>query len=156
MRSLSIRCELDRCVQNCHTLDTRDRRRPLLVPWQILDRSWYSRLWGWGVTFRRCQIRRKIVHYHEEPVYIHVVSYLESWVRVVNADEFEQCSVTSDWRFLVTHVQGQALARNLSTIKIVWSWSDRNGGNYVFESLEPRKSAFFTEPPGCPLSKRDF
>jgi len=38
----------------------------------------------------------KIVHYHEEPVYIHVVSYLESGVRVVNADAFEQCRVSFD------------------------------------------------------------
>jgi len=64
------------------------------------------------MTFRRCQIRRKIVHYHEETVYIHV-SYLESRVRVVNADAFEQCNVTSDGCFLVSHIQRQALARNL-------------------------------------------
>jgi len=59
-----------------------------------------------------------IVHYHEEPVYIHVVSYLESRVRVVNADAFEQCSVSFEGRFYVTHVQRQALARNLSAIDI--------------------------------------
>jgi len=58
-----------------------------------------------------------MVHYHEETIYIHV-SYLESGVRVVNADAFEQCSVTSDGRFLVTHVQRQALARNLCTVHI--------------------------------------
>jgi len=70
------------------------------------------------VTFRRCQIRRKIVHNHEETVYIHVVGYLKSRVRVVNADAFEQCSLPSDGRFLVTHVQRKALARDLSTIDI--------------------------------------
>jgi len=37
---------------------------------------------------------------------------------VVNADAFEQCSVTSDGRFLVTYVQRQALARNLSTVRL--------------------------------------
>ena len=70
------------------------------------------------MAFRRCQIRRKILHYHEEPVYIHVVSYLESRVRVVNADAFKQCSLPFDGRFFVTHVQRQALARNLSTIHV--------------------------------------
>ena len=70
------------------------------------------------MAFRRCQIRCKIVHYHEETVYIHVVSYLESRVRVVNADAFEQCSLSFDGRFFVTHVQRQALARNLSTVHV--------------------------------------
>jgi len=36
----------------------------------------------------------------------------------VDAGAFEQCRVPSDGRFLVTHVQGQALARNLSTVQI--------------------------------------
>jgi len=37
---------------------------------------------------------------------------------VVNAGAFEQCRVTSDGRFLVIHVQRQALVRNLSTVHI--------------------------------------
>jgi len=46
------------------------------------------------------------------------VSYLESRVRVVNADAFEQCSLSFDGRFFVTHVQRQALARNLTTVHV--------------------------------------
>ena len=37
---------------------------------------------------------------------------------MVNADAFEQCSVSFDGLFLVTHVQRQALARNLSAIDV--------------------------------------
>jgi len=70
------------------------------------------------MPFRCSQIWRKIVQYHEETVYIHIVSYLESRVRVVNAGAFEQCRVPSDGHFLVTHIQRQALARNLSTVHI--------------------------------------
>ena len=70
------------------------------------------------MPFRCCQIWRKIIQYHEETVYIHVVSYLESRVRVVNARAFEQCRVTFYGRFLVTHVQRQALARDLSAVHI--------------------------------------
>jgi len=36
----------------------------------------------------------------------------------VNADAFEQCSVSFDGRFFVSHVQRQALARNLSSIDV--------------------------------------
>jgi len=50
--------------------------------------------------------------------FIYVVSYLESRVRVVNAYAFEQCSVSFDGRFFVTHVQRQALARNMSTVHV--------------------------------------
>jgi len=70
------------------------------------------------VPFRCCQIRRKIVQYHEEIVYIHIVCYLDFQVRVVNADAFEQCRLTFDGCFLVIHVQRQALARNLSTVHV--------------------------------------
>ena len=48
-----------------------------------------SPLVGGDVSFRRSRIRRKIVHDNEETVYIHVVSYLESRVRVVDACAFE-------------------------------------------------------------------
>ena len=34
----------------------------------------------------------------------------------MNADAFKQCSLPFDGRFFVTHVQRQALARNLSTV----------------------------------------
>ena len=37
---------------------------------------------------------------------------------MVNADAFEKCSVYFDGRFFVTHVQRQALARNLSTVHV--------------------------------------
>jgi len=59
-----------------------------------------------------------MIQYHEETVYIHIVSYLESRVRVVNAGAFEQCRVPSDGRFLVIHIQRHALARYLSTVHI--------------------------------------
>ena len=77
-----------------------------------------SPLVGGRVPFRCRQIWRKIIQYHKETVYIHVVNYLKSRVRVVNAGTFEQCRVTSDGHFLVTHVYRQALAKNLSTVHI--------------------------------------
>jgi len=64
---------------------------------------------------------------------------------VVNACAFEQCTVPSDGRFLVTHVQRQTLARNLSTVHV-----HGEVGQIVMAEIirirfrEPRKSVFFT------------
>ena len=70
------------------------------------------------VTHRHAPFKCEVNELYEIAVYIHIVCYLQSCVRVMYAGRLEKRPVIHDGRLFMIHAQSWALVREMFTVQI--------------------------------------
>jgi len=71
------------------------------------------------MSLRGGSIGCQVEEFHEIAVYVHVVSYLETRIRVVNTRTFKERPVPHDLRLGVIHARRQTFRRYLSAVHVL-------------------------------------